>query len=53
MLLAKDDAGVLLAVGEILRQHGYVVIEALWAATEYNDIDLLVTDMVMPRMQGA
>ena len=49
---------MLLAVGEILRQHGYVVIEAsdgieaLWAATEYNGIDLLVTDMVMPRMNG-
>jgi two-component system cell cycle sensor histidine kinase/response regulator CckA len=59
VLLAENDADVLLAVGEILRQHGYVAIEAsdgveaLWAATEHNGIDLLITDMVMPRMRGA
>ena len=59
ILLAEDETGVRTLVTETLRRHGYHVLaahdpeEALRVArTHAHPIDLLVTDVVMPRMNG-
>ena len=60
VLLAEDEAVVRLLISDVLRSHGYEVIEAAdGAAAErlsqehsQGDIDLLITDVVMPRMSG-
>ena len=59
VLLAEDEPGVRALAREVLRQHGYQVLEAM----DVNDalricrehpegIDLLLTDVVMPVMSG-
>ena len=57
---AEDDPAVRRVTGLMLRQAGYVVIEA-GSGTEAlsrfeerrDDIDMMVTDMIMPGMGGA
>jgi two-component system, cell cycle sensor histidine kinase and response regulator CckA len=59
ILVAEDEAALRELVGEILRWHGYKVFlagcgaEALEIWRQHRDeIDLLLTDMVMPGMSG-
>ena len=59
VLLAEDAGGVRSLVRGLLREHGYTVIDtpdgpaALAAAAAHNGaIDMLLSDMVMPRMSG-
>jgi CheY-like chemotaxis protein len=59
ILLVEDETGVRELACEFLRAGGYVVLEAsdgeaaLRIATNHREtIDLLLTDMVMPRMNG-
>ena len=60
ILLVEDEASVRELTGEVLRRQGYHVIEAedgvqalSVAETFGGHIDLLLTDIVMPRMNGA
>lgn len=60
ILLVEDESVVREITGEVLAQAGYQVIassgprEALRAARKHpGQIDLLLTDMVMPEMTGA
>jgi CheY-like chemotaxis protein len=59
ILLAEDEEGVRAFITASLERHGYRVLpaagadEALRVSSSYPDpIDLLVTDVVMPRMRG-
>jgi two-component system, cell cycle sensor histidine kinase and response regulator CckA len=59
VLLAEDEVGLRALVRNILRQHGYRVLEAsdvedaLRLCSDYaGRIDLLLTDVVMPIMSG-
>jgi two-component system, cell cycle sensor histidine kinase and response regulator CckA len=58
ILLVEDDPSVRHITARILRRHGYVVVEAskpseARAISEVgDDIDLLLTDLVMPEMTG-
>jgi two-component system, cell cycle sensor histidine kinase and response regulator CckA len=58
VLLVEDEAVVRGLVREILERDGYTVVEAenpeqaLAASKDDPSIDLLVTDVVMPRMSG-
>ncbi len=58
ILLVEDDPSVRHITARILRRHGYVVVEAsrpseARAISEAGDqIDLLLTDLVMPEMTG-
>ncbi len=59
VLLVEDEAVVRALVREVLEEYGYIVIEAgsghealLHCERESGNIDLLVTDVVMPRMGG-
>jgi two-component system, cell cycle sensor histidine kinase and response regulator CckA len=58
VLLVEDQSVVRRLVREILERDGYTVLEAetpehaLATADEPGDIDLLLTDVVMPRMSG-
>jgi two-component system cell cycle sensor histidine kinase/response regulator CckA len=59
ILLVEDEEIIRMMLGEILRAQGYVVLEAgrasdalALAAKPNQHIDLLVTDMSMPGMNG-
>jgi PAS domain S-box-containing protein len=59
ILLAEDDEAVRNFIAQILQFYGYTVLavesgmDALDTASSYqNEIDLLITDMVMPVMTG-
>jgi two-component system cell cycle sensor histidine kinase/response regulator CckA len=59
ILLVEDEAAVRVIVRTVLRRHGYVVIEAdtpSQAIAMFNEraaeIDLLLTDVLMPEMDG-
>lgn len=58
VLLVEDDSAVRLLIGEVLRDLGYRCIEAIdaYAAlpmiTSNARIDLLITDVGLPRMNG-
>jgi len=59
ILLVEDEQAVRQATAEFLRQHGYNVLEAkdgvdalASAKAHASNIDLLVTDVVMPNMSG-
>jgi CheY-like chemotaxis protein len=60
VLLVEDDGDVRDFVGDVLRGHGYTVLSAIdgpqaLAVIEQHSgpIDLLVTDVIMPRMMGS
>jgi PAS domain S-box-containing protein len=60
VLLVEDEEGVRQSTHEFLTLNGYTVLEAkngedaLWVARKHlGDIDLMVTDVVMPLMGGA
>jgi PAS domain S-box-containing protein len=59
ILLVEDEDAVRAIVGTVLRRHGYQVLEAPTPtvaraifAQHDGDIDLLLTDVVMPEMSG-
>lgn len=58
ILLAEDDEALRQLVARILRKAGYNVLEAsdgeaaLTCSASHGRIDLLVTDMVMPKLGG-
>ena len=59
ILLVEDEDGVRNSAAEYLSENGYTVLkakggrEALQMAEQYeHDIDLLLTDLVMPQMSG-
>ncbi len=58
VLVVEDDAQVRLITVSMLKSRGYQVLEAatcqdaLSLATTYDQIDLLVTDVVMPELSG-
>ena len=59
ILVADDEAGIRMLAGEVLRSHGYNVlqaadgVEALELAAQHpGPIHLLLTDLSMPRLDG-
>ncbi|NUP09412.1 MAG: response regulator [Polyangiaceae bacterium] len=57
LLLVEDEPRLRMITAEILREEGYVVLEAesgdeAIAIAKENAIDLLLTDVVMPHMSG-
>jgi CheY-like chemotaxis protein len=59
ILIADDQAGIRMLAGEVLRSHGYNVlqaadgVEALELAAQHpGPIHLLLTDLSMPRLDG-
>jgi two-component system, cell cycle sensor histidine kinase and response regulator CckA len=59
VLIVEDEEDVRDLTRDVLEMHGYAVLEALDAAdalrlgeTHSGRLDLLITDVVMPRMSG-
>lgn len=57
ILIVEDELAILESTARILRLHGYVVLEAptgsaAMALVDAHDVDLLLTDSVMPEMSG-
>jgi two-component system, cell cycle sensor histidine kinase and response regulator CckA len=59
ILVADDEPGIRTHVGEVLRRHGYHVLQAAdgvealeVAARHFGPIHLLLTDVSMPRLDG-
>jgi CheY-like chemotaxis protein len=58
LLVAEDEEALREAMGDYLRSLGYTVLaassgqQALSAASRQGHIDLLITDVVMPKMSG-
>jgi PAS domain S-box-containing protein len=59
VLLVEDEAAVRALAREVLRRHGYVVLEARhgvdalrMAERHPDDIHLMITDLIMPHMGG-
>ncbi len=58
ILLAEDEEGVRTLIQEALETHGYTVLaaadgaEALALAARIPHIDLLLTDLIMPKLNG-
>jgi two-component system cell cycle sensor histidine kinase/response regulator CckA len=59
ILLVEDEAEVRALMSRILKDHGYTIIEApdgkaaMWASVRHaGTIDLLLTDLVMPNVNG-
>jgi two-component system, cell cycle sensor histidine kinase and response regulator CckA len=59
VLLVEDEEEVRALTREVLEMHGYAVLEALDSAdalrlgeTHPGRLDLLITDVIMPRMSG-
>lgn len=59
ILIADDEAGIRMLAGEVLRSHGYNVLQAAdgvealdLAAQHPGPIHLLLTDLSMPRLDG-
>jgi CheY-like chemotaxis protein len=59
ILLVEDEDGVRTIVGAVLRRQGYHVLEAGTPGAacrlfeeQHKDIDLLLTDVIMPEMNG-
>ncbi len=59
ILLAEDEEGVRRLVQHVLESRGYTVltardgVEALEVYQQHQPIDLLLTDVIMPRMDGS
>ncbi len=57
ILVVEDEAAMMEVTARILRRHGYAVVEATTgpdaiAAAAERDVQLLLTDSVMPQMSG-
>ncbi|HZU24708.1 MAG TPA: response regulator [Bryobacteraceae bacterium] len=57
ILVVEDEAGIRALVRKILERHGYVVLDTARAEealgiVETNAIDLIITDLMMPEMNG-
>jgi two-component system cell cycle sensor histidine kinase/response regulator CckA len=58
VLLVDDDKTTLMVVGKMLQREGYRVLsanggeDALAMAQKQNTLDLLVTDVIMPKLNG-
>jgi PAS domain S-box-containing protein len=58
VLLVEDQRELRILLREVLRSHGYAVLEAasgteaIAVARDRDDVDLLITDIVMPGMRG-
>ncbi|MCA1706249.1 MAG: response regulator, partial [Actinobacteria bacterium] len=58
VLLVEDEPQVRTVIGRVLRQHGYMVHsaegpeEALASVADIPRIDLVLTDVIMPKMSG-
>jgi two-component system, cell cycle sensor histidine kinase and response regulator CckA len=58
ILLVEDDKATLMVLRKMLQQEGYRVLsanggeEGLTIATQQQNLDLLVTDVIMPKLNG-
>jgi two-component system, cell cycle sensor histidine kinase and response regulator CckA len=58
ILLVEDDKSTLMVLRKMLQQEGYRVLsanggeEGLTIATQQQHLDLLVTDVIMPKLNG-
>jgi len=57
ILLCEDDANIRRLISTYLSQQGYSVVESLdgesgWSRFQSENIDLVITDLMMPKMDG-